>query len=83
VVSIAPSAGDTANGQLRAFNAISDAESDTSRGGSVAVVTSKDVPPTKPREKFPLEGILAAAALLVLAADLVRRIVKRSSWGQV
>lgn len=83
VISISTPSNDGTPAQLRAFNAISDTESDTSRASTLAAVTSKDIPPAKPREKFPLEGLLAAAALVVLAADLVRRIVKRSSWGQV
>jgi hypothetical protein len=68
---------------IRAYNAISDAESDTSQTGRIAATSATDGAPTKPREKFPLEGLLATTTLIVLAADLVRRIIKRSSWGQV
>jgi hypothetical protein len=82
VVSIISSAAGATGEQLRAFNAISDAESDTSQASSLAITANKDIP-TKPREKFPLEGLLAAMALVVLAGDLVRRIIRRSSWGQV
>lgn len=71
-----------ANGvELEAFNSFSDAESDSSR--SVSFVLPDTQGPTKPRapQSTPLQTILAAIALLILAVDVIRRIFQRSRWG--
>ena len=83
VLSITTSANGDSIEQVVACNAISDSESDTSKLGHITHLPSGDTAPTKPQEKHPLEGILAAAALIVLTADLIRRIITRSSWGHV
>lgn len=66
-----------------AFNAFSDAESDTSHSATLPLPQHTATTTARTPTATPLQTALAIAALLVLLADIVRRILRRSRWGAV
>lgn len=81
VVEFTPSTKEGGARVLQAFNSFSDAESDISRLATfIAPDTQSQTKPRAP-QKMPLQTILAAIALVILAFDVVRRIFYRARWG--
>lgn len=83
VVAFTSNSGTLNTATLRAFNAFSDSESEIS---NVSTLELSNVPArnsSSKREDIPLERLLAAAALVVLCLDLIRRLRSRSVWGRI